>query len=259
MTRSTKRLLQDCSGVVFVEFLIAFVPLWLFFLCVVQLALVARASLMVKHAADSAARSAAVVLPDDPAEYGGEPKMSLDRNSLAMDDLVAAMNQLSESLRRSSPNSLTSALSTDAFANVGRSRLNTIRLAAYVALAPLAPGHIGIDSRPSLRNAIGDKRGPLSSLAYHPFALSVTFPGLNGSVASGPEITVRVTYAYQCSVPLARRLLCRSFDELPSSGDYEQAPLPMLRYIAGAHFHELRHETTLIIHDAPYRYRGRGS
>ena len=185
--------------------------------------------------------------------------MSLDRKRVAMGDLVTAMSQLSESLSHSSPTSLTSALSSHAFANVGHSRLNTIRLAAYVALAPLASGYIGIDSRPSLRKAIGDKRGPLSSLVYHLFALSVTFPGLNGSVVSGPEITVRVTYAYQCSVPLARRLLCRSFDDLPSSGDYQQAPFPMLGRIARGYFHELQHETTLMIHDAPYRYRGRGS
>ncbi|MGD8825034.1 MAG: hypothetical protein PVI24_08655, partial [Myxococcales bacterium] len=66
-------LAEDCSGVVFTEFLVAFVPLWIFFLCLVQLAWVARADLIVKHAADSAARSAAVVLPDDPDEYGGEP------------------------------------------------------------------------------------------------------------------------------------------------------------------------------------------
>jgi len=54
----------DRRGVVFVEFLIAFVPMWTFFLCVVQLALIAHADLIVKHAADSAARSAVVVLPE---------------------------------------------------------------------------------------------------------------------------------------------------------------------------------------------------
>jgi len=78
---SVRRLLvQDRRGVVFLEFLVAFVPVWTFFLCVVQLAFITHANLMVKHAADAAARSAVVVLPDDPNEYGGEPKMSVGRN-----------------------------------------------------------------------------------------------------------------------------------------------------------------------------------
>jgi hypothetical protein len=259
MARNAKSLAEDCSGVVFAEFLIAIVPLWVFFLCVVQLALVARASLMVKHAADSAARSAAVVLPDDPSEYGDEPEMSLDRSPLATADLMAAIDQLSDALGGSSHGSLPSALSSNAFANAGRSRLNTIRLVAYVALAPLAPPNIGIGSRPSLRKAIRDARGMSGALLYQPFALAVTFPGLDGSVASGPEITVRVTYAYQCVVPLARRLLCRAFDELPSRGDYERAAAPALWRITGSHFRELQHQTTLMIHDASYRYRARGS
>ena len=50
-------LLADQRGVVFVEFLIAFVPMWVFFLCLVQLAFITHANLMVKHSADSAARS----------------------------------------------------------------------------------------------------------------------------------------------------------------------------------------------------------
>ena len=45
-------LFADQRGVVFLEFLIAFVPMWTFFLCVVQLALITYANLMVKHSAD---------------------------------------------------------------------------------------------------------------------------------------------------------------------------------------------------------------
>jgi hypothetical protein len=66
-----KNLLHDRRGAVYVEFLVAFVPLLLFFLSLVQLALLATGGLMVDHAAVVAARAAIVVLPDDPAFYGG--------------------------------------------------------------------------------------------------------------------------------------------------------------------------------------------
>lgn len=249
-------LVEDRRGAVFLEFLIAFLPLWVFFLCVVQLALIARASLMVKNAADSAARSAAVVLPDDPNEYAGEPEMSLARQPFAEDDVFAAMHRLASS---DSDESALASLSAKPLANVGRSRLNTIRLAAYVPLAPLAPHGLGFGPRPSIRDAIGDERVLLTALHHQPFALAVTFPGSVGDVASGPEITVRVTYAYQCTVPVARRLLCRSFDELESRGDYERALLPILSRFSGARFYELKREATLLIQDAPYGYRTRGS
>lgn len=258
-TRMTQTLVGDCSGIVFVEFLLAFVPLWVFFLCLVQLALLARADLIVKHAADAAARSAAVVLPDDPNEYGGEPTMSLDRNPIPSAGLARALEQIARFISSPNLDSLTSALSSAPLVNAGRSRLNTIRLAVYVALTPLAPSRVRHHARPSLREAIGGKRRLLNALIHHPFAASVTFPAVAGSVVSGPEITVRVVYAYPCAVPLARRLLCGSFDDLASHEDYEQALLPVLGRFSGGYFRELRHESTLMIHDAPYRYRARGS
>jgi hypothetical protein len=93
----------------------------------------------------------------------------------------------------------------------------------------------------------------VSALYYQPFALAVTFPGLQDGVANGSEITVRVTYAYQCTVPLARRILCRAF------GDLAEAFFPLAQSFVGGRFRGLQHETTLMIHDAPYEYRERGS
>lgn len=61
------------AGGVYVEFLIAFLPIFFFFLGLVQLAFVQVANLVVKHAATKAVRAAAVVLPDDPQFYGGVP------------------------------------------------------------------------------------------------------------------------------------------------------------------------------------------
>lgn len=62
---------RDVRGAVYVEFLIAFMPLFAFFSGLVQLAVLQTADIVVKHAATVAARAAVVVLPDDPKFYGG--------------------------------------------------------------------------------------------------------------------------------------------------------------------------------------------
>ncbi len=65
------KLLRETRGAVYVEFLAVFLPLFIFFLSLVQLIFVQTASLVVSHAAMTAARAAAVIAPDDPAYYGG--------------------------------------------------------------------------------------------------------------------------------------------------------------------------------------------
>jgi hypothetical protein len=62
---------RGTRGAVYVEFLIAFLPMFFFFLSLVQLIFVQTANLLVKNAAVKAARAAAVVLHDDPKFYGG--------------------------------------------------------------------------------------------------------------------------------------------------------------------------------------------
>jgi Flp pilus assembly protein TadG len=253
-------LFGDQRGVVFLEFLIAFVPVWTFFLCVVQLAFITHANLMVKHSADSAARSAVVVLPDDPNEYGGEPEMNLDRSSVSTSDLAVVLGRVGSTLRNNSgPSSVVSAFSEATLANIGRSRLNTIRLAAHIPLMPLAPVNVGRDAHPSIAKAIGTERKLASALYYQPFALAVTFPGWQEDTATGPEITVRITYAYQCTVPLARWILCRIFGDLEAKQELGEAFFPLAQSFVGGRFRALQHETTLMIHDAPYAYRVRGS
>ena len=251
---------EDESGVVLLEFLIAFVPLWTFFLAVVQLAFVAYADLLVKHSADAAARSAIVVLPDDPNEYGGEPEMSIDRNSVTYADISRALGGAGALIGMSfDPNRIAAAFSEQTLSNVGRSRLNTIRLAAHVPLMVLAPVDVGRDAQPSIAKSIGSERKLLSALYYQPFALAVTFPGLEGGAAVGPEITVRVTYAYQCTVPLARQILCKAFEELKAQSEFADAFFPLAQAFVGGRFRTLQHETTLMIHDAPYAYRTEGA
>ena len=249
----------DDSGVVFLEFLIAFVPLWTFFLCSIQVAFAAHADLVVKHAADSAARSAAVVLPDDPSEYGGEPQRSVDRNRASIYELGAALGRIGAALSRGSDTRrITAALSDRMLLNLGRSRLNTIRLAAHIPAMPLAPFNVGYDSRPSVAKAVVSEPKLLRAFYYQPFALAVTFPGVETDLATGAEITVRVTYAYQCVIPLARRLLCRAFRDLDFQEDLAEAFFPFAQRIVGGRFRVIRRETTVMLHDAPYEYRPQG-
>ncbi len=56
----------DSRGAVYVEFIVAFLPFLVTFLCLWQVAILYWTKLMVDHAAFSAARAAAVVVAEDP-------------------------------------------------------------------------------------------------------------------------------------------------------------------------------------------------
>lgn len=60
----------DTRGAVYVEFLIAFMPVFVFFLCLLQLALLFSAKLLVEHSSVAGVRAAAVVFADEPGPYG---------------------------------------------------------------------------------------------------------------------------------------------------------------------------------------------
>jgi len=82
------RVLGDRRGAVFVEFLIAFLPVYTFFLCLIQLALLFAVRLVAEHAAVDAARAAAVVIGDDPRRYNGEKINRLTVKGSARYDVV---------------------------------------------------------------------------------------------------------------------------------------------------------------------------
>lgn len=70
MKRTNARLRAD-EGAVFVEMLIAYLPVLFFFMATWQLAELCAAHLVVERSASAAARAASVVLPDDPFYYDG--------------------------------------------------------------------------------------------------------------------------------------------------------------------------------------------
>ncbi len=72
-----RSLSANVRGAVFVEFLIAFLPVYVFFLCVVQLGLLFSVRLVTEHAAVNGARALAVVGGDEPKRYSNEKKNQL--------------------------------------------------------------------------------------------------------------------------------------------------------------------------------------
>ena len=80
----------------------------------------------------------------------------------------------------------------------------------------------------------------------------MTGPDAESDVIAGPEVTVRVTFTYRCTVPLARQILCRSLSDIPFDSNAGQPSL--LGGLAGGWFKRLQSEATLLIHDAPYEY-----
>jgi hypothetical protein len=78
-------------GAVYVEFLVAFMPLLVAFECLLQLVELHIASLVTAHAAQCASRAAAVVLPDDPAHYQGVPVGALEGRRLQDVEHAAAL------------------------------------------------------------------------------------------------------------------------------------------------------------------------
>ncbi len=87
---------RDQRGAVYVEFLIAFFPIFTFFLGLIQLADLHQANIVTHHAAVMAVRTAIVVLPDDgqyynntaPNHFDGERRDAIKK--AAMQSLLAS-------------------------------------------------------------------------------------------------------------------------------------------------------------------------
>jgi hypothetical protein len=85
------RFWRDRRGAVFVEFLIAFLPVQVFFLCLIQSAILYSVRLLTEHAAVNGARAAAVVIGDNRAKYPNEPENTLPERGKRRDDVRDAV------------------------------------------------------------------------------------------------------------------------------------------------------------------------
>jgi hypothetical protein len=226
---------RDVRGVVYAEFLIAFFPLFTLFTGTVQLALIAQASLVVRHAAVCAVRKAVVVLDDDPAEYEGEPRNAFvtGRRDALSDVALDVLALIAEVPIGDAP----SEIPRDQPVQDG-ARLAAVRSAAYLPLAAVAPpvelwtslfaraGRGELSTESSLAQTLGDSpwwRVLQGYGLYARFASAVSFPrAQRAPELRDPEqpfgrhepVVARVTYVYPCTVPWAAALVCAPLIDL---------------------------------------------
>ena len=214
-------LTRDTRGAVYVEFLLAFIPLFFMFLAMLQMGLLYGASLVVQHSSNVAVRAAMVVMDDDPDQYDGATRRSLDTSAGGVSGFSQSAGSLIGSIFGSS---------TGTASWTGGARLNAIEFAAGMPLLPLSPSlmSLGRTGRTeTVRTALGAGTGDgpearvAWGIAYNRMALAVTFPQTPNDVSAhrssfpaptdagdGGPITARVTYLYNCQIPLANRLMC---------------------------------------------------
>jgi hypothetical protein len=216
-----KSLAASTGGAVYVEFLLAFIPLLFMFLGMVQMGLLYGASLVVQHSSNVAVRAAMVVMDDDPQYYDDEDRLKLETNRSGASGVIDRLGgALGGVFRQSSSASWT-----------GGPRLQSIEFAAGLPLLPLSPSLSSIARLPqdeSVRGALGltGMDSPEARVAwgvvYNQMAMRVTFPTSAGGTGSyhgddfqqpdatgdAGQVIARVTYLYNCQVPLANRLMC---------------------------------------------------
>jgi hypothetical protein len=207
-------------GAVYVETMLCLVPLLTLFFGVVQLAFVASARLIVRHAAAQGARAAIVLLEDAPKHFNEKPS----RGDLLQGDSASVASGLRTALSRvAAPGA-----DSDAGEPQGGARLQAIREAVYVPLAVLAPSSdFLLSNGGSLSTAIGSSpllRFASGELIYSRGAAAVTLRAAPGSdevldhVGAHDDVTVHVTYLFHCGVPLASFLLCNPLWDLAGYG-----------------------------------------
>ncbi len=228
-------------GAVYVEFLIAFMPLFLLFLAICQFSMLGVARIVVSHAAVRAVRAAVVILEDDPAYY-----QNVGRGILS-----------------------------DGGGNQKGQRMNAIRSAATVPLTILAPGAQVLTAQ---ANDMSSALTPMtlaqsnSSELYTDLLTQVTLhdtPTGAGyaaePIAPDATVTAQVVHYYQCEIPLVRRLACKTLSALSSAPDsstresFVQAlrSNPALnQYVEGRYFYVLTAKATLPNQGARYYQPG---
>ena len=213
--RSTT-LVKDEKGVAYAEFLIAFPPILVLFLCLVQLSLMYVGKLAVRHSANRAARAAVVVIPDDPQYYEDEHPYEVDYQDSGTSTPSDSFFGAGLAMGNGSP------------------RIRAIRSAAYTPLTPLAPSIESVMDDESVRSAFD--RGVIDALAgafvYNRGATAVTFPPEPASNSAPLEtfetrqlLTTRVTYFFHYGVPIVNRFMCEGALELllSSAGGFADA------------------------------------
>ena len=219
----TRKLGRDEKGVVYVEFLLVFPPIFVLFLVTMQWALLSASDLGVRHAASAAVRSAIVVLPDDKEFYEGQEANEIPVSGSCSEGFVGKIHKLLGKV------GINSGVIPDDGQCPGGARMSTIRFAAIMRMMPFSPNPQSIAPA-----AFGGVIGQLGvagwvagAAAYAYGATAVTFPKEPGSdevvyswtPAPETNVTVRVTYLAHCGIPIARYLMCdKPSSIIPQSG-----------------------------------------
>jgi hypothetical protein len=232
---------RGSSGAVFVEVLVAIIPVLIFFFGLLQLALLYTARLVVRHAAQRAVRSAVVVLEDDPARFDNTPQGEVtyhDPNSTGAGSTEQFLQGMADVLKVQLPLDDVRRMMT----SEAGPRLAAIQRAAYMPLSTLAPAPEALLGAFGLTQDLGEGKSNLSQflvglLLYNRAAAMVTLRKPDGSVANcvGPteEVTVRVTYLYFCTMPIAASIMCDSLQELSGLDQLDDATKNFYESLSG--------------------------
>ncbi len=202
-------LIRDDRGAAYAEFLIAFPPVLLLFLAMMQLSLLYVGKLAVRHSATRAARAAVVVIPDDPQHYDDAPVNEVTFDGVGSDGegggaLVGALGSILGG----------------AVGGEGDGRIRAIRRAATIPLTPLGPSYHNAFNGDHLvaEHAFDNGVATLASAAavYNRGATSVTFhtPGENDfkrTFGAKEPFATRVTYLFHCGVPIVNDYICDEY------------------------------------------------
>jgi len=232
-------LLRAEAGVVTLEFLIVFMPFFTAFCAVVQYAIIQGAGIIVMHSAVCAARSASVVLPDDPAAYGGEEVYSLSGSSAS-----GVESPLEALVRRG-------ALAGPVELATQSARLEAIASAALLPLIAISPLSTRFETH--LQDALFQLGGARYAAQATSLELTVQHaPGSSKTFPGPSEVTARVTHLVRCNVPLVDRLLCTT---AKGSRDpaFDRHHLGREGLPSGAYF-RLVAQATLPLHAAGHPY-----
>lgn len=226
-----KQLGKDTRGAVYVEFLLVFIPIFTIFLGLVQASLMYAANLVVTHAANTAARAAAVVLDDDPANYSDDERGTVSSG----DSGTSAMDQVGTFLEWAGLGG-SSGGGGGGGSSSGNARMGAIRSAASLPLIAVSPSMESLLGNPTVYKAIGGSgadRALTGAAIYNRTAVAVSFPsGPRGTsyeseFGKNDDVTVRVTYMFHCAVPLVNRFMCDDVGSLRSG-----VPIAAMRALA---------------------------
>lgn len=270
-------IMRCARGTVIIETLIAFIPLFTLFLGIVQYTLLSVAQLVVRHAAVAGVRSASVVLDDDPARYDEAAELSITEGAArdATRDL-AAVARVALTDVPDAPE-LSDDVAADVSDNYG-ARMAPIRNAVYAKLGAIVParafaslgGNHGVSVLDGLGTAPAQRL--IQASRYLPVATAITFPREPGETELFEDLveptgllTVRVTHAATCTVPLVSAIMCQTLESIAASatlGELQSAPAALHQHdpsFARIRAIVLQGEASMPLQSAPYEYASQQS